>query len=311
MSRIVWVMQSGMEPFAGGQQQAFRCALESAGHQLTVQRYQPRTPWRQQGRCDWLVWSFVPTHLDVWSARLFAARQMAVIHEAPAIESSLPELDGWCVPSESLRMQLIDLGVGHERISISAGYVPSTGKTLTRMPERPLIYVGGPLNKAMGNHQAVWSLSILQFLHPSASMVIHDEGDDGDRVKQLAFSSCMEVSVTVAGANAGVHQLVEKADVVFLPRLTDGVPDAMFSALLLGKPIVATAQPSMKEWLRHEENALLVASDQAAVWTAAMDRLMNDAELVERFGRGGRSRVVPGERVRLPEWMEVRLGVAA
>ena len=81
MNKIVWMQQPGMEPFAGGQQKAFREALKAAGYQVTMQHYQPRTPWRLAGACDWLIWSFVPTQLDVWSARLFAAKQMAVVHE--------------------------------------------------------------------------------------------------------------------------------------------------------------------------------------------------------------------------------------
>lgn len=306
MNTILWMKQAGMEPMAQGQHRAFQQALEQDGWQIGVQHYQPRMPWRSTSQCDWLIWSFVPAQLDVWSARLYAKRQMALVHELETNNLSIPKLDCWCVPSESLRMQLIDCGVEHERISISQGYAPvrsSATRSTSHDGRGPLIYVGGPQTKNTGNSLAVWALAITQYLHPSVRMLLHGKGPMADPVAQFAQSTCEPGSVIIANSDEPVDTVVGSADVVWLPRFQDGVPDALFSALAQGKPILASEQPSFKEWLRHDVNALMLPVDRVPLWAGAMDRLMIEKGLKERLGNAARATAIPGTRMEVPVFL--------
>lgn len=65
--------------------------------------------------------------------------------------------------------------------------------------------------------------------------------------------------------------------------ITFASPMKMFEYMAAGRAIVASDFPGIAEVLRHGENALLVAPDDAAPLGAAIDRLLADAALAERL----------------------------
>jgi glycosyltransferase involved in cell wall biosynthesis len=52
-----------------------------------------------------------------------------------------------------------------------------------------------------------------------------------------------------------------------------------------GRPLVASDLPSSREFLRHEETALLAAPGDADSLAAAIRRILDDAALAERLAR--------------------------
>jgi hypothetical protein len=93
---------------------------------------------------------------------------------------------------------------------------------------------------------------------------------------------------------------------VCLPLREDGVPDALFAALSLGKSIIAAQQPSLMEWLRQDVNALVLSSDRAPVWAASLDRVLRDSVLSQKLSVGARGTAIPTERVMFPEVLRKR-----
>lgn len=307
MKTIIWMTQPGKEPYAQAQQAAWLQALEAEGWCVRVQQHQSRSPWRVSSSCDWLIWGFVPTPLEAWSARVFASKQMAVLPELHNKVWSLPRLDRWCVPSESMRMHLTDCGVSRDVIDIVQGYAPRKSRMVTDVqsnlqPEKklPVLYACGQLAPFRGNRLAIWVLSILQYLQPGISLLLHGVGPERERLQHFADSICSKGSVTIAPDEYTVHDLVGEADIVCLPLMEDGVPDALFAALTLAKPIVASQQPSLMEWLRHDVNAMLLPTDRAPTWAAALDRLINDHDLSLRLRTGAQMTAIPKARLTLP-----------
>jgi glycosyltransferase involved in cell wall biosynthesis len=68
------------------------------------------------------------------------------------------------------------------------------------------------------------------------------------------------------------------------------VPNKVYQAMAVGRPIVTADTPAMRELLRDGESALLVPAGDAAALAAAMIRLCGDAKLRERLGANARSR---------------------
>ena len=60
-------------------------------------------------------------------------------------------------------------------------------------------------------------------------------------------------------------------------------PMKMFEYMATGVPIVSSDLPVLREVLRHEENALLVAPDDIDAWAAAIDRILGGAILARRL----------------------------
>jgi glycosyltransferase involved in cell wall biosynthesis len=68
-------------------------------------------------------------------------------------------------------------------------------------------------------------------------------------------------------------------------------PLKLIEYMASGKAIVAPAQDNIRELLRHEQNALLVAEDDTTELLAALRRLAGDGELRARLGAGARATV--------------------
>lgn len=286
MKSITWLYRPGMESMAALQQQAIREAMQDYGFHVTVQPWMARSPWRHQGTCEWLVWSFVPTQLEVWSARLKASHQMGVLHELPASDIRLPELDHWIVASESLRMHCLDVGIAAEKITVSTAFNPTRSSPASTLRQKlnieheaPLIYVGGPMQVPQGNRMAVWALSILQYLHPYVHMILHGSGEATASVDLWAQGIVNGDVISHEPCETCVHELVSQCDAVWLPRETDGVPDALLSGLTAGKPILASSQPSMLEYIKHRHNGILIENNTAPAWASAMHQLLQENAL--------------------------------
>lgn len=66
-------------------------------------------------------------------------------------------------------------------------------------------------------------------------------------------------------------------------------PMKLFEYLAWGRPIVFSDLPVLREVLEDRRNALLVAPDDVAAWTAAIQLLQDDPELAARIGAAARA----------------------
>lgn len=307
MKSIIWLNRPGQKPMASMQHQTFRQMLLELGYQISVQTWQDRALWRRQHTCDWLIWSFIPSQLEVWTSRMHASRQMVVLHELTASVSRFPEVDHWLVASESLRMYCLDAGIDSTKITVGTGFHTPGSSTTSTLRHKyhidchsPLIYIGGPMQTPQGNRMAIWALSILQYLHPHARMVLHGCGEATSSI-ELWMEGIVDGNVVFQEpADTPVHELVSQCDAVWLPRETDGVPDALLSGLCAGKPILASRQPSIMEWIQHEHNGILIENNQAPAWASAMHQLLLDETQCMKISANAAHTRIP-KRFHLPQ----------
>jgi len=72
----------------------------------------------------------------------------------------------------------------------------------------------------------------------------------------------------------------------------DGIPVAMMEAMARGLPVVSTRLTGIPELVHHQENGLLVDSEDADGLADALGRLLADVELRRTLGRAARATVV-------------------
>jgi glycosyltransferase involved in cell wall biosynthesis len=121
----------------------------------------------------------------------------------------------------------------------------------------------------------------------------HPREPDLDRTRQLARSLGVESRVEFTGfvPPAEVARQIARADVLVLPNAATAIsarytsPLKLFEYLAAGRPIVASDLPALREVLRDEENALLVAPGDPTAFAAAIGRLSNDRTLATRIAR--------------------------
>jgi glycosyltransferase involved in cell wall biosynthesis len=114
---------------------------------------------------------------------------------------------------------------------------------------------------------------------------------DFERVRALVAKHGLESRVDLCGTvpQAQVAQQLARASVVAVPFLKTFMterhtsPIKAFEAMAAGRPIVASDLPSSREFLKHGENALLVAPGDPQALGAAIRRLLDDGALARRL----------------------------
>jgi glycosyltransferase involved in cell wall biosynthesis len=87
-------------------------------------------------------------------------------------------------------------------------------------------------------------------------------------------------------------------DIVAAPSRYEGHPLVLMEAMALGKPVVATAIPGVREVLEGGQAGLLVPNEDPIALAQALDRLVADSELRARLGERARQLMI--ERYALP-----------
>ena len=95
-----------------------------------------------------------------------------------------------------------------------------------------------------------------------------------------------EIRSLVAGAAVLAAPCVVAAD-----GNADGLPTVLLEALALGTPCVSTWVTGVPEAVRHDETGLLVPPGDALALAAALERLLGDSNLRDRFASAGRALV--------------------
>jgi len=140
-------------------------------------------------------------------------------------------------------------------------------------------------------------------------------GVDPDRDWQLLFDACEGLGVEVVAATRPrgdkdvmppsfvkrqlftLRELIDeyvRASVAVIPLdTTTGINDAMgctalFEAMAMGKAIIATSTHTMRSYITHEENGLLVPEGDVEAMRAALKELLGDSEKRARLGRAAR-----------------------
>jgi glycosyltransferase involved in cell wall biosynthesis len=81
-------------------------------------------------------------------------------------------------------------------------------------------------------------------------------------------------------------------DVLVMPSLRDGLPNALLEGMACERAVVATDAGGMPDALTHEENGLMVRVGDVEGLAAGVERLLTDAELRASFGASARRTIL-------------------
>jgi glycosyltransferase involved in cell wall biosynthesis len=116
---------------------------------------------------------------------------------------------------------------------------------------------------------------------------------DWKRIRALVETHGLAERTEMPGTvpQSRVAEELRRARVVAVPFLRSTMterhtsPLKAFEAMAAGRAIVATDLPSSREFLRHDENALLVPPSDVAALGAALQKLIVEPSLAERLAR--------------------------
>ena len=122
----------------------------------------------------------------------------------------------------------------------------------------------------------------------------HEAEPDLARVRAHAERLGVSPRVTFTGYvdPPRVAPLVSEADILVVPNPSSAIatrftsPLKLFEYMAAGKPIIASALPSIREVLQHDVNAVLVEPGSAEALASGIQRLIDDPVLAARIARG-------------------------
>jgi glycosyltransferase involved in cell wall biosynthesis len=155
---------------------------------------------------------------------------------------------------------------------------------LTR--QRQVLIAVGRLDVQKGFDWLVAAFSRLAERHPDWDMVILGEGDLRSTLEQQVKMAGLGARVFLPGRVGNVGDWYEHAELYVMSSRFEGFPNTLVEALAYGLPAVSfDCDTGPRDIIRHEVDGLLVAQGDVASLAAALDRLMSDADLRERFAR--------------------------
>jgi glycosyltransferase involved in cell wall biosynthesis len=139
--------------------------------------------------------------------------------------------------------------------------------------------------KAGGLKLLIRAVRILRETHPNIVLIATREGKYSDEVKAFAYEIGMDKQMVFTGDVKNPFVPLKLCDIYTHITLGEGgISLALLEAMVVGKPIIATAVGGIPEAIIDGENGLLVAPDAEQV-AEKIDLLLRKRDYAEKLGR--------------------------
>jgi glycosyltransferase involved in cell wall biosynthesis len=101
----------------------------------------------------------------------------------------------------------------------------------------------------------------------------------------------LEDQFTFLGFRRDIQEVLKLFDIVTLPSLHEGLPNAILEAMAVGKPVVATDVGGIGEAVVHQKTGLLINPGSVESLETGLSTLIEDAALRVAMGEAGRYRM--------------------
>lgn len=126
-----------------------------------------------------------------------------------------------------------------------------------------------------------------------ARLIIVGDGPQSSSLAKQVNDLGLNDRVRFTGQQKDVLPWMQALDVFAFPSTgNEGVPQALVQAMGCGLPVVTTAVGAIPEVVRHEQDGLIVASENPKALAEGISRLLRDPELSRRLSESGQARVM-------------------
>lgn len=122
------------------------------------------------------------------------------------------------------------------------------------------------------------------------SLVFVGEGPMEDEVQKLVHELGLSDRVEFLGARDDVGSVLAGSDIFALPSNWEGLPLTILEAMRASLPVIASDVGGVSEVLVNDVTGYLVQRDDVEAFAEALERLVGDQELRDKFGKCGRER---------------------
>jgi len=121
---------------------------------------------------------------------------------------------------------------------------------------------------------------------PDMKLYIYGEGEYREELERQIISLGLEESAFLPGAASNVAEEIKDAKLFVLPSDTEGMPNTLIEAMLLGLPVISTDCPcgGPKALIRDGENGLLVPVRNKEALVKAMMQVLDNETFAKELG---------------------------
>jgi glycosyltransferase involved in cell wall biosynthesis len=238
-----------------------------------------------------VVWHHSDLVRPAWAPPTYGRVQRALYRRAACVIVSSPALAaGSALVQNARRIVTIPFGIDLERYQhIDPASRRRVEELLAGLPGPRMLFVGR-LVYYKGVEVLIDALSQCR-----GSLVIVGEGPLEPALRGRVLERGLGNRVLFAGraAESDLPAFYQACDVFVLPSIarTEAFGVVQIEAMAAGRPVVSTNLPTGVPWVNeHGTSGLVVAPADPAALAGALGRLIEDRELRERLGEGGRKR---------------------
>jgi glycosyltransferase involved in cell wall biosynthesis len=143
----------------------------------------------------------------------------------------------------------------------------------------------GRLSKEKGHADLIYAFKAFRQRIPNAQarLILVGEGPERPHLLSLCRRFELGEEVSLVGHQDDVGSYYSIADLFVLPSHNEGSPNVLLEAMAAGIPVIATNAGGIPEIATHETDALLVKKQDVDALSAAIFRMLEDAELRQRL----------------------------
>lgn len=205
--------------------------------------------------------------------------------------------------SEGIRQVLLAEGLAPERVTCvrsavdAAPYLIDYDKagfraSLGLAPDTPVAGMVAQLIPRKGHRYLLKALEDVLPRHPNLRVLIFGRGPLESELKQIIADHGLSAHVCMMGFVDNLPQILGCLDLLIHPADMEGLGVALLQAAAARVPIIASRSGGMPEVVRDGENGLLIAPGDVPALAAAINRLLDDADLRRRAGAAGRALIL-------------------
>jgi glycosyltransferase involved in cell wall biosynthesis len=174
-------------------------------------------------------------------------------------------------------------------ITVSQDKTPSNADLPVKSPNSFLIWYTGRIAPQKRLDILLDSFIELRKEGIDVSLAICGEGspDLTNHLKQKLQQAGVQEHVSFLGYRKDWHDLVGHADLFVLPSTSEGMPNVLFEAMLLGLACIATDIPAINNMLRHKENIWMVKAGSQSSLSDGIRQMYHSAPLRKEIAQKG------------------------
>ncbi|GAB6059668.1 glycosyltransferase family 4 protein [Desulfonatronum parangueonense] len=156
----------------------------------------------------------------------------------------------------------------------------------------PLLGIVGRMSPEKGHAWFMEAFRQVLQTNPDAKLLIIGSGQEQDRLKQICAETGLNENVHFVGFQSDMSRWYPLLDLVVLPSLSEGLPNAAMEAMLFGRSVVATNVGGIPEVVEHGVTGSLVPPCDAHAMSRAILAYLADPPMMAAHGVHGRNRIL-------------------